>query len=145
MVLLKGYKYLGTALRNYNSIQEEIKSRLKLGKACYHSLQNLLPSSFLSKNINIKIQNYNFASSLYGYETWLLTLREERRLRVFENRFLNIFGPYRDEVTGEWRKLHSEELDDLYSPNIFWVIKSRRMRWPWHIWGRAEAYVGHWL
>ena len=61
----------------------------------------------------------------YGCETWSLTLREELRLRVFENRALRgIFGPKRDEVSGEWRKLHNEELNDLYcSPNIVWVIK----------------------
>jgi len=74
---------------------------------------------------------------LYGYETWSLTLREELRLRVFENRVLRrIFGPKTDEVTGEWRKLHNEELDDLYSycsPNILRVIKSRRIRWAGHV------------
>ena len=66
---------------------------------------------------------------LYGCETWSLTLREEHRLRVFESRVLRrIFGPKRDEVTGEWRKLHNCELTDLYfSPNNIWVIKSRRM------------------
>ena len=83
---------------------------------------------------------------LYGCETWSLTLREERRLMVFENRVLKrVFGPRRDEVTGEWRKLHNEELHDLYcSPSIFWVIKSRRMRWAGHVarMGRGEVYTG---
>jgi hypothetical protein len=68
-------------------------------------------------------------------ETWSLTLREERRLRVFENRVMRrVFGPKRDEVTGEWRKLHIEELNDLYSlPNIVRVVKSRQMRWAGHV------------
>jgi hypothetical protein len=68
---------------------------------------------------------------LKGFETWSLTLREEHRLRVFENRVLSrIFGPKRDDMTGEWRKLHNEEINDLYcSPNIVRVIRSRRMRW----------------
>ena len=67
---------------------------------------------------------------LYGCETWLLTLREECRLRVSENRVLRrVFGPKRDEVMREWRKLHNEELNDLYSlPSIVRVVKSRRMR-----------------
>ena len=69
------------------------------------------------------------------WETWSLTLREERRLTVFENRVLRrIFGPEREEVTGEWRKLHNEELNDLYfSLSIVRVIKSRRMRWTGHV------------
>ena len=72
---------------------------------------------------------------LYGCETWSLTFREERRLRVFENRVLRrVFGPKRDEVTGEWRKLHNEELRDFYSlHNIVRVVKSRRMRWAGHV------------
>jgi hypothetical protein len=72
---------------------------------------------------------------LYGCETWYLTLREEHRLRVFENRVLRrIFGPRRDEMTGEWRKLRNEEPHDLYSsPGIITVIKSRRMRWTGHV------------
>jgi len=69
---------------------------------------------------------------LYGCETWSLTLREERRLRVFENRMLRrVFGPKRDEVTGEWRKLHNKELSDLYSVR---VVKSRRMKWGGGMW-----------
>jgi hypothetical protein len=83
---------------------------------------------------------------LYGCETWLLTLREEQRLRVFENRVLRrIFGPKRDEVTGECRRLHKEELNDLYSsPNIIQVIKSTRMRWAGQVeyMGEREAHTG---
>jgi len=127
---------LGTTLTNQNSIQEEIKSRLKSGNACYHSVQNLLSSSLISKNLRIKIYRIIILPVvLYGCETWSLTLREERRLRVLENRVLRrIFGPKRDEVTGEWRKLHNEELKNLYSShNIVRVIKSRRMRWAGHV------------
>ena len=72
---------------------------------------------------------------LYGCETWSLILREERRLRVFENKVLRrIFRPKWDEVTGEWRKLYNEVFNDLYSsPNTVRVIKSRRMRWAGHV------------
>jgi hypothetical protein len=90
----------------------------------------------LSKNIYIKIyRTIILPVVLDGCETWSLTLREEHRLRVFENRVLRrIFGPKRDGVTGEWRRLHNEELNDLYSsPNIIWMIKSRRMRWAGHV------------
>ena len=102
------FKYLGTTLTNQNSIQEEIKSRLKLGNACYYSVQNLLSSSLLSKTLKIKIyRTIILTVVLYGCETWSLTLRDECRLRVFENRVLRrVFGPKRDEVTGERRKLH---------------------------------------
>jgi hypothetical protein len=89
------FKYLGTALTNQNSIHAEIKSRLKSGNACYHSVQNLFSSSLLSKNVNIKIyRTIILTVVLYGCESWSLTLREECRLRVFENRVLRrIFGP----------------------------------------------------
>ena len=88
-------------------------------------MQNLLSSSLLSKTLKIKIyRTIILPVVLYGCETWSLTLIEERRLRVYENRVLRVFGPKRDEVTGEWRKLHEEELRDLYSlPNIVWVVK----------------------
>ena len=124
------FKYLGTTLTNQNSIQEEIKSGLKSGNPCCHSVQNLLSSSLLSRNLKIKIyRTIILPVVLYGCETWSLTLREERRLRVYENRVLRrIFGPRRDEVTGEWGKLHNEELNNQYSsPNIVRVLKSRRM------------------
>ena len=129
-------QYLGTTLTNQNSIEEEIKSRLKSGNACCHSVQNVLSSSLLSRNTKIKIcRTIILPVVLYGCETWSFILREERRLRVFENGVLRgIFGPKGDEVTGEWRKLYNEELNDLYSsPNIVRVIKARIMRWAGHV------------
>jgi len=106
------FKYLGTTLTNQISIAEEIKSRLRLGNACYYSVQNLLSSRLLSKNVKMKIyRTIILPVVLYGCETWSLTLWEERRLGLFENTVLRrIFGPRRDEVTGEWSRLHNEEL-----------------------------------
>jgi hypothetical protein len=105
IVPLKGWnssKYLETTLANQNSIHEEIKCRFKSGNACYHSVQNLLSSSVLSKYLTIKTYRTIIFSVFYGCETWSLTLKEEHSLRVFENRVLRrIFGPKRDEVIGE--------------------------------------------
>ena len=117
------------------------------GNSCYHSVQNLLSSSLLSKNLKIKKNKIIILPIvLYGCETWSLTLREEHWLRVFENRVLRrIFGPKRNEATGEWRKLHNKELNDLYSSlNIIQVIKSRRMRREGHLahMGKGEVYTG---
>ena len=85
---------------------------------------------------------------MYGCETWSLTLKEEKKLRVFENMVLRIiFGPRRDEVTGECGRLHNEELNDLYpSPNIVRVIKSRRMRWAGYVasMGEERGCIGSW-
>ena len=97
---------------------------------------NLLSSRSLSKNLKIKIYRIIILHLvLYGCETWSLTLREERRLRVFENNVLRrILGPKRDEITGEWRKLNNEELNVLYSsPSIVRVKKSIRMRWAGYV------------
>jgi hypothetical protein len=94
----------------------------------------------LSRNIKVKIyKTIILPVVLYGCETWSLTLREEHRLRVFENRVLRrIFGLERDEVTGQWRKLHDGELHNLYSPPaIIRQINSRRMRWAQYV-----AHVG---
>jgi hypothetical protein len=89
-------------------------------------MQDLLFSSLLSKNTKLEIYRpIILPFVLYGYATWSLTLRKEHRLRVFENRVVRrIFGPKRDEVRGDWRRLHNEELNDLYSsPNIIRVIE----------------------
>ena len=92
------------------------------------------------EDLKIKIYRTKILPAvLYGCEIWSLTLREERKLRVFENMVLRrIFGPRREEGTEEWRRLHKEDLNDLYSsPNIVRVIKSRRMRWAGHV-----AFIG---
>ena len=99
-------------------------------------MQYRLTSGLLDKNFKFKIYRIIILPVvLYGCETWSLTLREERRLRVFENRVLrSISGPKRDEITEEWRKLHNEELNDLYSsPIVVRVIKSKSMSWAGHV------------
>jgi hypothetical protein len=117
-------------LTHQNNINDEIKSRLNSGNACYYSVQNLLSSRIIYKKLKIKIyKTVILPVMLYGCETWSLTLREEHRLKFSENRVLRkIFGPKREE-NGSWRKLHNDELHTLYSsPNIVGMIKSRRMR-----------------
>ncbi|KAJ4428349.1 hypothetical protein ANN_24368 [Periplaneta americana] len=113
-----------------------------MGNACYYSVEKLLSSSLLSKNLKVRIyKTVILPVVLYGCETWTLTLREEQRLRVFENKMLRkIFGAKRDEVTGEWRKLHNTELHALYSsPDIIRNIKSRRLRWAGHVARMGES------
>jgi hypothetical protein len=126
------FKYLGTTITNQNLIQEEIKRRLNSGNACCHSVQNLLSSLLLSKNVKVGIYK---TVVLYGCETWSLTEREVHKLRVFENRVLRrIFRPKWDGVTGAWRKLQNDELHNLYSsPSIIRIIKSKGMRWVGHV------------
>jgi hypothetical protein len=130
------FKYLGTTITNQNLIREEIKRRLNSDNARYHSVQNLLSSHLLSKNVKVRMyKTIILPVVLYGHETWSLTLREEHKLRVFENRVLRrIFGPKKDGVMGRRRKLHNEELHNLYSlPSIIRIIKLRRMRWAGHV------------
>ncbi|KAJ4429756.1 hypothetical protein ANN_21960 [Periplaneta americana] len=129
-------KYLGATVTNINDTQEEIKHRIKMGNACYYSVEKLLSSSPMSKNLKVRIyKTVILPVVLYGCETWTLTLREEHRLRVFENKVLRkIFGAKRDEVTGEWRKLQNTELHALYSSSdVIRNIKSRSLRWAGHV------------
>jgi hypothetical protein len=112
------------------------KSRLNSGNGCYHSVHSLFVFRLLSGGVKVKIyKTLILPVVLYGCGTWSLTLREEHRLRVFENRVLRrIFGPKRDEITGEWRKLHNGGLHNLCSsPNTIRQIKSRRFMWAGHV------------
>ena len=131
------FKYLVTTLTYQNSIQKEIMSRLKSGNTCYHLVQNPLSSSLLSKNTKIKTyKTIILPVVLYWCETWSFTLREEHMQRALRR----IFGPKRDKVTREWRKLHKEELNELHSSlNDVQVIKIRRMRQAGHV-----ACIGEW-
>ena len=107
-----------------------------MGNACYYSLKKILSSRLLSKKLKVKTyKTIILPVVLYGCETWSLTLREEHRLRVFENKVLRkIFGAKKDEITVEWRKLHNAEPLALYSsPNIITNLKSRRLRWAGHV------------
>jgi hypothetical protein len=128
--------YLETTPTDQNCVHEEIKRRLNSGSACYHSVQCLLSSRLLSRNVEVKIyKTIILPVVLYRRQTSSLTLREEHILRVFENRVLRrIFGPKRVEVAEEWRKLHGRELHNFYLfPNIIRQIKSRKMGWASHM------------
>jgi hypothetical protein len=128
--MVSQFKYLVMRVTNQNLIQEEIERRLNSGNACYHSVQNLLSSHLLSKNVKIRLyKTVILPVVLYGCETWSVTLREEHKLRVFVNMVLSrIFGPKRDGVTGGWRKLHNEKLHDLHS--------LPRRQGMWYEWGK---------
>jgi hypothetical protein len=120
-------KNLGMTSTNQQYIHDEIKSTLDLRNACYHVVLHLLSSWMIPKNLKIKIYNTIILPSvLYLCKTWPLTLREEHRLRVFENRVLRrTLGPERDKVTGGWIKFHNEERHKLYfSPHIVRMTKS---------------------
>ncbi|KAJ4435309.1 hypothetical protein ANN_17919 [Periplaneta americana] len=122
--------------KNPQTIRENAEILLEASKEIGLEFEKLLSSSLLSKNLKVRIyKTVILPVVLYGCETWTLTLREEHRLRVFENKVLRkIFGAKRDEVTGEWTKLHNTELHALYSsPDIIKNIKSRRLRWAGHV------------
>ncbi|KAJ4445737.1 hypothetical protein ANN_12422 [Periplaneta americana] len=141
------FKYLGATVTNINDTREEIKRRINMRNACYYSVEKFLSSSLLSKNLKVRIyKTVILPIVLYGCKTWTLTLREEQRLRVFENKVLRkIFGAKRDEVTGEWRKLHNGELHALYSSpdTVIRNIKSRRLRWTGHVARMGESRNGY--
>jgi hypothetical protein len=133
--------YTGITLRNQNYMCEEIKSSLNLQTTPYHLIRNSFSSHFLPKDMKIKIQRtISLHFVLYGCETLSVKLREEHKLKMFENWVLrNIFGPKMEDVTGLWRKLRREQLHGLYSsPNIIQVVKLRRMRWVGHVAHRVE-------
>jgi hypothetical protein len=130
------FRYLGTTLTDRSCMHEEIKSRLNSGNACYHSVQSLSSSHLLSSNVKVKVyKTIILPVVLHKCETWSVTLMEEHRLRVFENRVLRrVFGLRGDEVTGEWGRLHSGELHNLYTlPDIMRHIRSSRIRWAGHV------------
>jgi hypothetical protein len=111
----------------------KLRGRLNSGNTCYLSVQNLWSSHLLQKKKTVKIRIYKtiiLPVVLHGCETWSLILRNKYRLRIFENRVVRrIFGPRRDEVSGGWRKLHNEELHDLYTlPSIIRMTRSRRVK-----------------
>jgi hypothetical protein len=125
-------------------MNENVKSGLIRGMLATIRSRVFLSSRLLYRNVKVKIyKTMMLPVVLYGCETWSLTLREEYRLRVFENRVLGrMFGPKRDEITGQWRKLHNEKLHNLYSsPDIIRQIKSRRMRWAGHVARMGEECV----
>jgi hypothetical protein len=134
------FRYLATTVTHRSSMRGEMQSRQDARSAYWRSVRKHFPFRFLSENIEIKIHRRTFLRvHLYGCETWLVTLREGHRLRVFENRVLR----EREEVAGDWRRLHDEELHHLYrSPHIIRMIRLRRMRWVLHVAGMGGVGGG---
>ena len=128
-------KNLGSLVTYQNSVQDEVKYKLKAGNLCYYSVQTILSSRLLSKNLKIKVyKTIILPVVLFGCEAWSLTLREERRLRGIwkQDPEANIWA--QEGCEGEWRRFHNEELHNLYrSPNILRVIKLR--------WLRSAGYI----
>jgi hypothetical protein len=143
------FKYLGTTtLTNQNDIHDEIRSRLNSENACYYSVQNLLSSCLISKNLKIKIyKTVILLIVLYGCETWSLTLGQEHKLRVFENRVLRkVFRPKRKEDGhGENCIMMNFAACILHRILLRWL---NQRGWGgldmWHAWGRGEVFTGFW-
>jgi hypothetical protein len=139
------FKYLGTTVTNRNVIQEEIERRLNSDNACYDSVQKFLPSRLLCKNVENRIYKTIILSLVFmGVKLGLLTLREEHRLSVFENRVLwRIFGLMRGEAMGGWRKVH-EELHNWYCPSSIIRMTKIWIRWACHVarMGRRGMPIG---
>ena len=132
------FRYLGGLVEDTADmgVGAEVRQRLHSGNACFFAVNKLLKSRILSRNTKIRIyRTIILPVVLYGCETWALTRQQEDRFRVFENRVLRkIFGAKRDEETGEYRRLHNRELEELYdSPSIVRIIRSRRARWAGHV------------
>jgi len=128
------FKYLRAYVTIKNEVTEEIKSRLVSANACFfYSVQKLLTSRLISRKLKLKIYiTVILPVILYGYK---IGVADEHKLRVFENKVLRkIYVPKRDEMTGEWRRLHKEKLHGLYdSPDVVRIMKSRRLRWADHV------------
>jgi hypothetical protein len=137
----------GNDNKNQTWTHEKIRKRLNSVTVCYHSAENVLSFRLLAKNVKITIHDLKFLPVvLYGCEKWFLTLREEHRLKVFENRVLrNIYGPKRDEVTEDWRKLHNDKFQDFTPHQLqFGCSTQGDRRGMWHIRGRGEVHTGFW-
>jgi hypothetical protein len=122
------FRYLGMTVTNQNLTYGTIKSRIKSSNPCHHTVQNLLFSHLLPKNIKVKRLSYNLPTVLYRCEIWFLTLRKAHRLNAFENRVMRTISASKRDQIIEWRKLHNEELHNLYLLSMIkwrWIILSQ--------------------
>ncbi|KAL4096954.1 hypothetical protein QTP88_021820 [Uroleucon formosanum] len=138
------FNYLGSILTNDNNIKVEIDTRLKKGNNCYYGLGKILSAKAVSKNLKVQIYTTLIRPVvLYGSETWPLRKAEQMMLEVFERKILRrIFGPCKDDQTGEWRKRHDQELQNLFQrPDITKEISVRRLRWAGHAWRKQGSII----
>ena len=139
------FKYLGTNISENNEITEEINNRIQAGNRCLFALQGLMKSRELSRKTKIHIYNTIIKPIvIYGCETWTLTAANEERLKIFERRVLRrIFGPTREETTGQYRIKTNQELKELYaSGNIINKVKAKRLQWAGHVRRMLDERIG---